>query len=217
MTPSVPQVRSSEAIEFIKGTLDNKFKVITDFLDKLFNLTFTREEESETLKTSSASYLRSIFESKNPIYEQAAPADELKIHNRLYRDEDILKTAVLIETNILLATRSPEERQALATKISAQMELDRQAIEADPQAKNTDNMASFLACQLMSELNEGLNDSVENAQKILKRLEGHPPIFYKKVFEKMQSHLDTFSVSEGKERFNLAIDLFNKNSETAST
>ncbi|TWW09183.1 hypothetical protein E3A20_16860 [Planctomyces bekefii] len=216
MTPSVPQVRSSEAIEFIRGTLDNKFKVITDFLNKLFNLTLT-SREPEPLKTSSASYLRSIFDSKKPNYEQAAPDAELKIQNRLCRDEDILKTAVLIETNILLATRSPEAKKALATQISAQMELDRQAIEADPQAKNTDNMASFLACQLMSELNEGSNDSVKNAQEILKRLEGHPPQFYKVVFEKMKSHLDNFSVSEGKERFNLAIDLFNKNSETAST
>ena len=106
MTTSVPEVRSSDAIKFIEGTLYKKFKVITDFLDKLFNLTLTPVAGSETLKTSSASYLRSIFESKNPNYTQPAPDIELKIHNRLYRDEDILKTAVLIETNILLATRS---------------------------------------------------------------------------------------------------------------
>lgn len=216
MTTPVPPVRSSEAIDFIRGTLDNKFKVITDFLDKLFKLTRT-SEDPEPLKTSSASYLRSIFKSKNPDYTQDPPNTELKIQNRLYRDEDILKTAVLIETNILLATRSPDERKALATKISNQMESDLQAIEAEPQAKNTDHMASFLACQLMSELNEGLNESVNKAQEILNRLNGHPPDFYKKVFKKMQSHLERFSVSEGKERFNLAIDLFNKNLETVST
>lgn len=216
MITSVSSTRSSEAIDFIRGTLDNKFKVITDFLDKLFNLTFT-SDEPETLKTSSASYLRSIFELRNPNYQQPAPADELKIHNRLYRDEDILKTAVLIETNILLATRSLEAKKALATQLSNQMESDRQAIEANPSAKNTDHMASFLACQLMSELNEGSNESVNKAQEILNRLNGHPPDFYKKVFEKMQSHLSTFSVSEGNERFNLAIDLFNKNLETLST
>jgi hypothetical protein len=215
MTTSVPPVRSSEAIVFIKGTLDQKFKVITDFLDKLFNL--TSSEDPEPLKTSSATYLRSIFKSKNPDYTQDPPNTELKIHNRLYRDEDILKTAVLIETNILLATRSLEAKKALATKISTQMESDRHAIAANPSAKNTEDMASFLACQLMSELNEGSNESVNKAQEILNRLNGHPPVFYKKVFEKMQSHLNSFSVIEGKERFNLAIDLFNKNLETVST